>query len=236
MISVIRDFEERVLEINLYIDFVNKSQEVGASLHLPSRRKETEQLHTIDGDLTAILKANIFLILYNLIESSIREGVLSIYEEIQDNQCSYSDIRDDIKKLWTRYKFKSSFDMNASWESYYRRVEEITNAVVTESVISMDRNAIPTSGNLCANQVRSICDMHGIKTNVHRNARGGISLADIKDQRNSLAHGHLSFSECGRQFDITQIDVFKKETVIFVRGILKNMEEYVNNKEYLVQI
>ncbi|TOM11292.1 hypothetical protein CGH84_22310, partial [Vibrio parahaemolyticus] len=70
-------------------------------------------------------------------------------------------------------------------------------------------------------------------TTVHHQARGGISLEEIKSQRNLLAHGHLSFVECGRQFEIAQIESFKKEAIIFVRGILTNMKAYSDAQRYL---
>jgi len=233
LISVIQDFEDRVNEIDLYIEFVKDVHERGASLSLPNKARPQDRNKPISNSLTAVMKANIFLILYNLIEASIREGILTIYETMEREGCSYKNINDEIKGIWTKHQFKNCFDMNASWETYYGKAINMIDDVISENVVQLNRNAIPTSGNLCADQVRSICTQHGICTTVHRSARGGAALADVKEQRNLLAHGHLAFSECGRQFEIDQIDSFKNESTIFVRGILRNMSDFLDSKGYL---
>ena len=104
---------------------------------------------------------------------------------------------------------------------------------MNEEILKMDRNAIPVSGNLDADQVRVICDLHGIKKTVHTSANGGVKLSDVKEQRNFLAHGTLGFSECGRQYSLESINEIKVETIHFVRSILKNMKEYIDSEKFL---
>lgn len=233
MISVIQDFEDKVKELNTYLAFLELIQEPDASIYLPKNKKESDRFKLINSDVTPILKANVFLILYNLIEYSIREGVLAIYGEMESSSCSYSDIRDEIRSIWTKYHFKQSFDINSSWETYYKKTVKLIDNVINDEVIRMDRKAIPISGNLDADQVRIICDLHGIKKGVHSSARGGVSLSDVKEQRNLLAHGSLGFYECGRQFRFDQIKKIKIEAIHFVRGILKNMKEFLDSKQFL---
>ncbi|WP_134648372.1 MULTISPECIES: MAE_28990/MAE_18760 family HEPN-like nuclease [Vibrio harveyi group] len=233
MQHVIDDFNVRTNEIDIYIEFVKKLHERDCKLYMPHKIREQDKYSDISGDLTAICKANVFIILYNIIESSVREGILDIYESIKVGDYNYSDVRLEVRKLWTKFQFKNAYSMESSWDSYYRKLEDIINQIVSSSILELDRNAIPVSGNLNADKVRSVCDLHGISTTVHHQARGGISLEEIKSQRNLLAHGHLSFVECGRQFEIAQIESFKKEAIIFVRGILTNMKAYSDAQRYL---
>jgi hypothetical protein len=48
-----------------------------------------------------------------------------------------------------------------------------------------------------------------------------------------LAHGVVSFSECGKDYTIAELQQIKKEVVGYLRGILKNVDSYIVNKEYL---
>lgn len=233
MIQVIEDFNIRSSEISLYIDFVKKLHEPDSSLSLPNKARSIDRVVPISNELTAMFKANIFLILYNIIESSVRDGILNIYDEMKDTDCQFIDVREEVQKLWTKFQFKNAYSMESSWDTYYRKLEAIIDDIVSNSILDLDRNAIPISGNLTADKVRDVCSLHGISTVVHHQARGGVSLEEVKSQRNLLAHGHLSFVECGRQFEIDQLETFKNESIIFVRGILNNMKVYLDDKKYL---
>lgn len=233
MLSVIRDFEDRCSDLDRYINFLELLHQPDAAVFLPHKAREEDKLVPVENEVTTILKANVFLILYNIVESSIREGILSIYSEMSAAGCSYNDIRKEIREIWTRCHYRQSFDLNASWDTYYKKALELIENIIQKEVIRLDRNAIPISGNLDADKVRLICDLHGIKKTVHRAARGGASLEQVKEQRNLLAHGSLGFTECGRQFDISQLLQIKKETFAFVKAILFNIKDYLDNKSFL---
>ena len=94
MVGVIQDFEYKVKELNTYIEFLELIHAPDVAVYLPKKKKESDRFKSINTDVTPILKANVFLILYNLIEYSIREGVLAIYGEMESSSCSYSNIRD----------------------------------------------------------------------------------------------------------------------------------------------
>ncbi|MCP4698254.1 MAG: hypothetical protein GY862_15580 [Gammaproteobacteria bacterium] len=152
MIGVIQDFEARVNELDIYLEFLKLAHEPDVSIYLPRKKNDADKFRTINSDVTSILKANVFLILYNLIEFSIREGILAIYEEMESSSCLYKDIRDEIKSIWTKYQFKMSFDVNSSWETYYAKAVDLVDKVINDETIEMDREAIPISGNLDADQ------------------------------------------------------------------------------------
>ena len=51
--------------------------------------------------------------------------------------------------------------------------------------------------------------------------------------RNDLAHGNKSFSEIGKDIIIGDLLKIKDEVVEYIGQILKNIEAYLNAKEYL---
>ncbi len=227
MQQVLGEFEERVKEIDLYFKFLAILYEPGASIRLANSTSEE-----LDPDFLKMLKANVFLVLYNLVESSIREGVCFIYEELKVDNRTYETVRTEIRTLWVNYKYRLIFKTTANWDSGRKMAAQLIDHAMNKLVIELDEEALPISGNLDARQIRDLCSSHGIAHTTPKNAKGGRALLTVKDQRNALSHGHLSFSECGRQFELVDLRRIKDETVIFVRSILENMEYYINNKQY----
>jgi hypothetical protein len=71
-----------------------------------------------------------------------------------------------------------------------------------------------------------ICEAHGISYKTHPDAKGGVELQKVKKQRNSLAHGNISFSECGHETTLEELEKIKCEVVRFVKDILGNIMDY----------
>ena len=55
----------------------------------------------------------------------------------------------------------------------------------------------------------------------------------VKANRNDLAHGLKSFEEVGRDYTVEEIISIKQEVVEYLDRILKNIQDYLNNQEYL---
>lgn len=58
-------------------------------------------------------------------------------------------------------------------------------------------------------------------------------MGKVKEQRNQLAHGTLSFVECGRDFTVIDLHEIKTEVEEFLSGFIDAIESYYDNKEYL---
>ena len=82
---ILEKFKERVIEVNLYFDFL--SSVLSTDIHLHS--KSTGIGQPVDLEVQKILKANFFLILYNLIEAIIRESIQEIYDSMARDKLSY---------------------------------------------------------------------------------------------------------------------------------------------------
>ena len=53
------------------------------------------------------------------------------------------------------------------------------------------------------------------------------------EKRNDLAHGNKSFADVGRDVTMGDILKIKEEVVEYLRQILTNIKNYLENKEYL---
>ncbi len=73
MNTVLLDFEKRVSEIDKYFVFIENLEQNSAVLFFPKKR--THKYLSNDPELLKVLKANIFLMLYNLAEASIKQSI-----------------------------------------------------------------------------------------------------------------------------------------------------------------
>lgn len=217
-------FDERVQEIELYFAAI-KELDQGATNH-------TTEAPYYNSEFIKILKANILLMIYNLVESTVMGGILEIYDKLKQEGLTYSGVRKEIKDIWFSYKFRQVYDQQAHFNSYKGKALEIVNSILTGEVIELDRKATAISGNLDARQIRNVCNEHGIVFQTDAASRGGIVLETVKDRRNDLTHGTLSFAECGRDYSLDDLGKIKDETVLFLRGLLAGMKQYYDEKQY----
>ena len=225
---VIREFEKRVEEINSYLVAVEELEETS-----DLETNEGRSRKYFENDFLKILKSNALLMLYNLVESTIMGGFLEIYGELADNNTTYKMVRREIQDIWLSFRYSEVYDKNAHYNSYKDKASEIVTSILSEDVLELSRKAVNISGNLDAEQIRIVCTEHGIRYSSNPESRGGIVLDDIKKKRNNLAHGTISFVECGRDYSILRLIEIKREAVLFLSAVLDGMKEYYDNQRYL---
>lgn len=230
MESVIDSFNERVQEIDLYFKMLLSLEQPDTQLFFP-HRKRPHQYKRLDPDWLKTLKATAFLLIYNLIESSVREGIGAIYDQARQDGCTAATLEERIRKIWINQHFKK-IESGNSVNSFREKGHELVELVLTMAVTDLDKELLPVSGNLDARKIRELCDKHGMTFSTHRLAHMGDKLVTIKDKRNSLAHGDESFAECGRQHTVTELIEIKNQAIRYIRGVLRNIKTYVNRGSY----
>lgn len=226
MISVLLDFEKRVDEINVYFLLLANIEEKDAVLFFPHKRTHKYQPHNVE--LIKILKANLFLLLYNLSESSIKQSLAEIYEQISNEQLKYEEVIDEIKKIWIDERHNNF--KNKGTDNIFRAISILAEEIIE---IRFDSEKV-ISGNIDGRKIKEFAVKHGFSSSVHKNAKDGVKLHQVKTQRNNLAHGHVSFAECGRNYTIGDLREIKHQVIIYLRRILKNIEKYLDDKNYAI--
>lgn len=223
MQTVLLDFNTRVQEINEYFVFleglINETTKLAVS-------DETDQqkIKAIDPDLAKTLKANAFLLLYNLIESSMRNAIEAIFDELKGKQVSFNSVRIEIKKVVLQ-NFK-----NRSPEDIHTKISDISLDIITAGFKSKEL----FSGNIDRDEITKTARKYGFSFDTdYSKTRHGENLYSIMRNRNDLAHGNKSFSEVGKDISIGDLIKIKEEVIEYMRQILENIEKYLNAKEYL---
>jgi len=207
MISVKNTFNERKNEIDKYFDFLQGYDE--------SKNK--------DEELFKVLKSNLLIMLYNLIESSISNAVEEIHNNIHSNSVSFNLLKKEFKSLIV--KNTKHFNPNDL-------VSKI-NDIATDVVKYTFKKDELFSGNVDALKIRELAKQYGFGSDTdYTKTKHGSHLFSIKCKRNDLAHGVYSFAEVGKEYPIEELKEMKDTTICYIYEILDNIENYLNNKEY----
>jgi len=225
------DFHTRVDEVNSYLEFL-EYVEIATSVRYT--QESSQKYYQLNSDLKIVLRANAFLLLYNLVEATVIGGLTAIADEVNSSSTTYSQSSERIQRVWLRGVLAKLRE--AGFDKICTEVE----AVVEEA---MKSNTLPAAlsthhlrqgalGNIDARRVREIAKRVGFSASVRAKANGGVELEKIKENRNSLAHGVKTFHECGRDYTLRQLVKMRNETVAYLEDILKNVEKYIRNREF----
>jgi MAE_28990/MAE_18760-like HEPN len=228
MSGLLTEYEAKVSEILVYFDFLENLLEKDARLHFPRGRKL--KFADCGDELLKILKANAFLLMYNLIESSIRNGVSKIYDAVRADGLSYTGVCDELRTIWTHQQFVP--DEGRKSENSAKRLMELIAFVLDAELISLDARDLPIAGNVDADQIRILAQRYGFTFKASAKLRGGNLLKRVRDERNSLAHGYKSFAECGRDLTYEGLLEIQKQVIPFLRQVLRGIDRFVSKRGY----
>jgi hypothetical protein len=223
MISAISDFQERVKEVRSYFGFLERLDGNESRLHVHTNSDPSIPF-PIDDTLLKTFKATAFLLLYNLVESTLSNAIQSIYDELKIKNISYMTVRDDLKRISLKNLAKLRMD------NLHTRILDISVDIIT---IGFSRRGL-FSGNVDARFIRRTSREYGFShETTYIKTRDGESLLTVKNHRNDLAHGIKSFSEVGKEVSITELGRVKDEVISYLEEILWNVDQYVSDEDYL---
>src|SRR4028118_1710438 len=98
MNDVILDFNTRAKEVHDYFIFIESLlKETTKLVEVDSAGNHTNK--TLDPELAKTLKANGFLLLYNLVESTMRNAIEAIFDEFKNQAISFDQLKPEIKMI-----------------------------------------------------------------------------------------------------------------------------------------
>ncbi|MEI6208123.1 MAG: MAE_28990/MAE_18760 family HEPN-like nuclease [Desulfuromonadales bacterium] len=219
MIRVQQDFQERINEIEGYFDFVMNIADGNTLLIKKGKDQESAYTSQKQADLVRTFKATAFLLLYNLMESTVSNAVEAIFDELASFSISYDDCRREIKRVvLTNLKQHDVADILPELGSF--SIDVVSKTFRKNKIFS---------GNVDAQKIRKVADEYGF---AHPSA-DGTSLVTIKSSRNDLAHGSKSFAEVGRDYTITELIGMKDKVIAYLHAMLTSVANYISQQQYL---
>ncbi|WFL68035.1 MAE_28990/MAE_18760 family HEPN-like nuclease [Pantoea sp. X85] len=183
---------------------------------------------------TPVIKASIVLALYNVVESTVTNTLVRLHNIIIQQNVKYDDVRRELKDICLIYYQYHNNKKNNPHEAL-DVLHSTLNLIRGISCFALPYKEMAKeyqlySGNLDAKEIRRIFGKYGI---VIPEEETGKNLQKIKNARNKLAHGEQSFEEYGRTLVISTIEVYKKQTSLYLQLIINIVKEYITDKSYL---
>jgi hypothetical protein len=221
MLILKKEFADQKSKINIYFE------------HL----KEYDSEKDLRGNKIVInttQKASAVLVLYNLIESMTSKLLKLIHDKVMNDNFSYFEFNDSIRKTVFVY-YKKILDENDT-EKYHSRIEDFYFLINNKNKINLRYDELTDiyqlfSGNLDAREIRNIFkNKYGFKLN--ENELNAPVLKRIREGRNKLAHGNISFEEYGRDLSIPDLLSMKDKVFKFIDALIVKVELYLSGKIY----
>lgn len=236
MDTLTQTFEERLQEIEAYIELLDALERqvqegpprIGGS--------------PITGQQQRILYSSVYLQLYNLVEATVTWCIDAVCSAAADGgRWLPLDLRQELRKEWIRVQARTHVVLNPEnrLDSAIAFFDKLA-AGLPISIWSMEKGA---GGNWDDQAIEDISIRLGCNLQVSQTALSGIkriirddksSLALIKDLRNRLAHGSLSFAECGDGVTVSDLKDIKDRTAQYLREVVIAFQAYIDRHEYLV--
>jgi len=223
MDSVDSDFNKRKDEVNEYFSFLEKLNNENIKLNY-TKENATEEF-IISTKLQRIFIANTFLLLYNLVESTIRNSMVTIYNKIQDDEIIYNDLSEKIKQIWLQ-----RFSIYSSDNTIEVNLQNIINDIINNEIVMLTKDDIHISGNVDAQEIRKLADKIGFEV-----SSNGRHLVDIKEKRNRLAHGEHTFHDIGKDFTYNDLNTYKETTFIHLEDVINKIKKFIDDEKYKIQ-
>lgn len=221
--TLFQDFNERSKEVSKYFMFL-KSLEQGTTRLSMQGQGGIPKVKEIDYELIKTLKASGFLLLYNLVEATMRNAIEAIFDELRGKGISYDEIKPEFKKIVLKNLKKRNPDV------IFLSITAISLDIITACFDKQDL----FSGNIDGLKIRTTAIEYGFshQTNYAKTGNGS-DLLIIKKNRNDLAHGFKSFADVGKDKTANELLEIKNKTVRYLREILQNIEQYLSSQDYL---
>lgn len=226
MNNTLIEFQKRIKEVDIYfqtLDLLDKGRCEISCIDIQGNVHHKE----IDNELSKILKANGFLLLYNLIEATIKTSIDEIFITIHSSNITFKSLTENLKSLWINQEIKDLKENAFNVATLRTKVMNISESILKSELTLFKSECINISGNIDAKKIREVAKQFG-----YNEPKNGGGLLTIKNKRNHLAHGEYTFAEIGKDYTVGDLVKFKNETELYLTEVLSNIDSYLVDMKF----
>lgn len=182
-------------------------------------------------DLLVILKSNSFIMIYNLVESTIKNSVIYMYDEINKHNVRYLDVCNEIRKIWFNYHFRENI---LSVDRVKALSQTLIDEIIDEDDIFLDYEQFKLSGNADWRVIKRAMVDHGMIVNSGKTDSHAGSMRTVREKRNNLAHGSESFIDSAKDFSEIDIKKIATDTFILLEYVMDEIDNYIDKEKFKI--
>jgi hypothetical protein len=182
-----------------------------------------------------VLKAGVFVHLYNLVESTVDQVLAHVASSIEASRLPFDRLNPIWRRVWGKH---AGVDL----ENGDRRMKAVLQLCEDVAKGAPARFAIPLpSGNLDDRKIEDLFKRLGIRLHLRPTVLARIKRQILNDQgflglirvrRNELAHGAHSFSDVGSQYSVQDLVQWTWATNQYLRDVVTSVEAFVAKREF----
>lgn len=219
-----KNFARRIEDIEETFKLLSFILKIESHKNTPLIHVESNSELYVTQEMQCALKAEFLILLYNIVESTICDCLNTLYDSIADENLTIYDLSPEMRNMW-RTSMKRSSNPN-----HLKTDLELKDfRVVFESL------AINISGSLDIRKIFEVFSKHGCNLDETNRKKYADSFLVVKNKRNSLAHGNISFSECGSFYMLSDLQKLKEDILNGLQEIVSQIRKHISEQKYKVQ-
>lgn len=232
-------FEERYAEIEAYLALLEGIEMEARSG--PPRLGAAGALITTQQQ--RILYSGVFLQLYNLVEATVVRCLDEVTNAaIKSGTWSPGDLTVELRREWVRVMARTHVDLN--YENRLDSALSLCDHLVAALPVAAFKVEKSGGGSWDDGAIEEITKRLGFALRVRRETYTAIKrhfrdelgcLQLVKKFRNELAHGSISFAECGENITVSELRDIATRTVSYMREVLSAFCVYIDDHGYIVE-
>jgi len=230
-----QSFEERLREITAYLDLLDA---------LESQVRQGPPQIGEDGATVTVLQqrilySSVYLQLYNLVESTITKCVDAVSDLVINEEYRPVDLCPELRREWVSLIAKTSMEL-----SYDKRLDSAL--LLCEHLLQslpISEFAVSKGGsNWDDVEIYQFSQRLGLSLSISREVSQAIkrplrddmgTLKLIKNYRNKLAHGNLSFSECGENVTARELRDMTNSVASYMTEVVGCFVQFMDERIFL---
>jgi hypothetical protein len=224
----------REAEILKYIDFVvtmidKKVSHFAAEQNIDKKPKYNIIYdYNIPSEIRKTLLSSAYLLMYNMVEATMKNAVDALRKILNEREDVFFNDLNDILKKYILNDFKKHYNNNDT---------DILCNPICKKILNDKYCDIKElfNGNIDDKAIREIlCKNFGLNDYMkgrHKEERGE-SLRTIKNNRNNLAHGNISFNELGGDLSIDTVKTDFNTATKHLEIVLTNINSFITDEKF----
>jgi hypothetical protein len=230
LLAAYDEFKDKCDEIERFLNFVDDLDSGSDNKLLYKNEHNFWLSKSISREVQKTLRASCYLLIYNLLESTTCDALdaihLTLYSEARDLQ----DLSDNIKKI-----IFSNLKQGLG-DGGIKKIIEDQIDLRTEILKHGYSKRNFLSGNFDIDQIQKVIKKYGFNLHIVNGENGKYRpeiIKIIKNKRNDLAHGSISFEQCGQNIPLFSMQENYRHASNALLALFNGINSYLDQQKYL---